>query len=37
MAASKANELPRPLRGIVPPMVTPLADRDRLRKVGKSL
>jgi 4-hydroxy-tetrahydrodipicolinate synthase len=30
MATPKTDSLPRPLRGIVPPMVTPLADRDRL-------
>ncbi len=28
------DNLPRPLRGIVPPMVTPLADRDRLDHAG---
>ena len=28
------NKLPRPLRGIVPPMVTPLSDRDTLDLAG---
>jgi len=32
--APQANNLPRPLRGIIPPMVTPLADRDTLDTAG---
>lgn len=31
---SSSNVLPRPLRGIVPPMVTPLLDRDTLDVAG---
>lgn len=31
---SDANILPRPLRGIIPPMVTPLLDRDSLDVAG---
>jgi len=31
---SNSNELPRPLRGIIPPMVTPLLDRDTLDAAG---
>ena len=31
---SKSNVLPRPLRGIIPPMVTPLLDRDTLDVEG---
>jgi len=31
---SHYNILPRPLRGIIPPMVTPLADRDNLDVAG---
>ena len=34
MATPKTDPLPRPLRGIVPPMVTPLADRDHLDVAG---
>ena len=29
-----ADKLPRPLRGIIPPMVTPLLDRDTLDAAG---
>jgi len=31
---SNSNLLPRPLRGIIPPMVTPLLDRDTLDAAG---
>jgi dihydrodipicolinate synthase/N-acetylneuraminate lyase len=31
---SNSNVLPRPLRGIIPPMVTPLLDRDTLDAAG---
>jgi len=31
---SSSNELPSPLRGIIPPMVTPLLDRDTLDLAG---
>ncbi len=31
---SNANVLPRPLRGIIPPLVTPLLDRDTLDAAG---
>ena len=31
---SKSNMLPRPLRGIIPPLVTPLLDRDTLDTAG---
>jgi dihydrodipicolinate synthase/N-acetylneuraminate lyase len=31
---SKSNVLPKPLRGVIPPMVTPLLDRDRLDIAG---
>jgi 4-hydroxy-tetrahydrodipicolinate synthase len=31
---SSSNVLPRPLRGIIPPMVTPLLDRDTLDTAG---
>src|SRR4051812_19044522 len=30
----KKSALPKPLRGIIPPMVTPLADRDTLDAEG---
>jgi 4-hydroxy-tetrahydrodipicolinate synthase len=32
--ASNSNELPAPLRGIIPPLVTPLLDRDTLDTAG---
>jgi dihydrodipicolinate synthase/N-acetylneuraminate lyase len=32
--ASNSNILPRPLRGIIPPMITPLLDRDTLDVAG---
>ncbi len=31
---SNANVLPRPLRGIIPPLVTPLLDRDTFDAAG---
>jgi 4-hydroxy-tetrahydrodipicolinate synthase len=31
---SRSNVLPKPIRGIIPPMVTPLLDRDSLDVVG---
>jgi dihydrodipicolinate synthase/N-acetylneuraminate lyase len=31
---SNTNILPRPLRGIIPPMITPLLDRDTLDAAG---
>jgi dihydrodipicolinate synthase/N-acetylneuraminate lyase len=31
---SKSNILPSPLRGIIPPMITPLLDRDTLDVTG---
>jgi 4-hydroxy-tetrahydrodipicolinate synthase len=31
---SNTNVLPRPLRGIIPPMITPLLDRDTLDAAG---
>ena len=34
MNASKSDSLKLPLRGIVPPMVTPLIDRDTLDRAG---
>jgi 4-hydroxy-tetrahydrodipicolinate synthase len=34
MAAPKTDPLPRPLRGIVPPLVTPLTGRDTLDEAG---
>jgi len=34
VATPKTDPLPRPLRGIVPPLVTPLTGRDTLDEAG---